>query len=81
MVPFWTSVVDEAILAQGDYLPGCRVPVFPLDFDTVQRTTAELDKADLIIVTQSCDRPSRVDPATIVGETACLPAGVVAASL
>ena len=54
MIPFWTSV-DEAILAQGDYLPGCRVPVFPLDFDRAERTTAELDKADLIIVTQSCD--------------------------
>jgi hypothetical protein len=54
MTPFWTGV-DEASLAQGDYLPGCRVPVFPLDFDTAERTTAELDKADLIIVTQSCD--------------------------
>ena len=31
------------------------MPVLPLDFDTTDRTTAELDKADLIIVTQSCD--------------------------
>jgi hypothetical protein len=54
MISFWTSV-DEAILAQGDYLPGCRVPVLPVDFDTANQTTAELDKADLIIVTQSCD--------------------------
>ncbi len=54
MISFWVSV-DEAILAQGDYLPECRVPVFPLDFDTAERTTAELDKADLIAVTQSCD--------------------------
>ena len=30
MIPFWTRV-DEAVLAQGDYLPGCRVPVFPLE--------------------------------------------------
>ena len=48
MIPFWISV-DEAILAQGDYLPGCRVPVFAPDFDTADRTTVELDKADLII--------------------------------
>jgi hypothetical protein len=54
MIPFWASV-DEAGLAQGDYLPGCRVPVLPLDFDLADRTTAELDRVDLIIVTQSCD--------------------------
>jgi hypothetical protein len=54
MTPFWTSV-DEATLAQGDYLPGSRVPVFPRDFEAGYQTTIELDKADLIIVTQSCD--------------------------
>ncbi len=54
MITFWANV-DEAVLAQGDFLRGCRVPVLPLDFDMTDQTTAELDKADLIIVTQSCD--------------------------
>ena len=45
MIPFWTNV-NEPMLAQGDYFPRCRVPVFPLDLDTAERAVAELDKAD-----------------------------------
>jgi hypothetical protein len=54
MTPFWTSV-NEALLAQGDFLPDCRVPIFGVHFDTADRTSFELGKADLIVITQSCD--------------------------
>jgi hypothetical protein len=54
MTPYWISV-DEQSLAQGDYLPECRVPVLSVDFDTAEQTPFERGKADLIVITQSCD--------------------------
>lgn len=55
MVPFWKSVEGSDVL-QGDWLPGCTIPVFhtkegtdDLDEEVV------LDASDLIVVSQSCD--------------------------
>src|SRR5262245_48047679 len=59
--PFWTQVHEPA-LRQGDYLPGCLVPVFgalaaisPPDMPQELRA----DEFDLIVVTQSCDLEQR----------------------
>jgi hypothetical protein len=55
--PFWRQV-NEAALAQGDFLPKCLVPVFAADFATKGEEQIEdvpVGEADLIVVTQSCD--------------------------
>src|SRR5262249_1219007 len=52
---FWDRV-EERGLRQGDYLPGCSIPVFGSSFtatDDPQEVRA--DCGDLIVVTQSCD--------------------------
>jgi hypothetical protein len=52
---FWDRV-EERGLRQGDYLPGCSIPVFGSSFtatDDPQEVRA--DRGDLIVVTQSCD--------------------------
>lgn len=56
MEPFWTSI-DEPLLRQGDLLPGCSIPEFPPDFDVDASTTllVQVDRADLIVIAQSCD--------------------------
>ncbi len=52
---FWVSV-NELSLRQGDYLPGCFVPVFSPDFPQDGRQqNVPVDIFDLIILTQSCD--------------------------
>ena len=56
MKPYWSSV-NESILAQGDYLPDCHVPLFHqmygIGSDAVEEVA--VSPANLIIVTQSCD--------------------------
>jgi len=52
---FWTSVAGEG-LAQGDYLFDCPVPIFPADYgQTEGSSSVQVRRADLIVVTQSCD--------------------------
>jgi hypothetical protein len=55
MTSFWASCHGEQ-LEQGDYLPGCWIPVVGADFDPAN---AELEvsvgRSNLVIVTQSCD--------------------------
>lgn len=49
---FWTQV-ETSQLAQGDFLPDCRVPIFFVTGSEIQEVpTVEYD---LLIVTQSCD--------------------------
>ena len=52
----WWQSVSGPELAQGDYLPGCLVPEFHPDFGQASAEQEILvSKADLIVVTQSCD--------------------------
>lgn len=52
---YWIQTGGES-LAQGDYLPGCLVPEFQPEFGTGKgEAEVRVAKADLIIVTQSCD--------------------------
>jgi hypothetical protein len=52
---FWLACQGEH-LEQGDYLPGCWVPMVGADFDpTAPEPLISVGKGDLIIVTQSCD--------------------------
>ncbi|OCQ92493.1 hypothetical protein BCD64_03055 [Nostoc sp. MBR 210] len=59
--PFWVQV-NEPTLRQGDYLPGCLVPVplfdpttFGKKADETQEVEVIVNEIDLIVVTQSCD--------------------------
>ncbi len=53
--PFWEQLTSEK-LAQGDFLPGCSVPIVPADFGTAEgQIKVRIDVIDLIIMTQSCD--------------------------
>lgn len=59
--PFWVQV-NEPTLRQGDYLPGCLVPVPLFDPTTfgktdneTQEVEVEVNELDLIVLTQSCD--------------------------
>lgn len=58
--PFWVQV-SGLTLMQGDYLPGCIVPVpifDPTNFskdDQPQNVQIEIKEFDLVILTQSCD--------------------------
>ncbi len=56
MEAWWERAEDET-LHQGDYLPGCRVPLLPADFADTTRieTPISLEERDLIVITQSCD--------------------------
>jgi hypothetical protein len=56
MTTFWLKVTGSD-LGQGDYLTNCYIPQFNPDFGAVQGGEEEVmvAKADLIIVTQSCD--------------------------
>lgn len=62
--PFWVKI-NEQTLRQGDYLPGCLVPIPIFDPTTFGRDskTQEVDMVisefDLIILTQSCDLDNR----------------------
>lgn len=58
-----TTSLDESgrillpLLRQGDLLPGCSIPEFPPDFDLDASTIllVQVDRADLIVIAQSCD--------------------------
>lgn len=59
--PFWVQI-DEVTLRQGDYLPGCLVPIpvfDPTTFGQKDKKTPDVEidvkEFDLIVVTQSCD--------------------------
>jgi hypothetical protein len=55
MTSFWISYRGED-LEQGDHLPGCWVPMVGADFDpAILASEISVGRADLIIVTQSCD--------------------------
>lgn len=52
---FWCEV-NGRLLRQGDLMRGCLVPVFDPEFGTANEAEEiPVAKADLIIVTQSCD--------------------------
>jgi hypothetical protein len=54
-ISFWAETKGPE-LAQGDYLTECLVPVFDPEFGTrAGEEEVRVDKADLIVVTQSCD--------------------------
>ena len=58
--PFWYKS-NESTLRQGDYLPGCLVPIpvfDPTNFgknSEIQDVQIEVNELDLIVLTQSCD--------------------------
>ncbi|GJD22492.1 unknown protein [Rivularia sp. IAM M-261] len=59
--PYWVQI-NEATLRQGDYLPGCLVPIPVFDPTTFGQKDNEtkdvqirIKEFDLIVVTQSCD--------------------------
>src|SRR4051812_36918848 len=56
MTSFWIACQGED-LEQGDYLPGCWIPVVGADFDPATAAEPEITvgRCNLIIVTQSCD--------------------------
>ena len=55
MMPFWCKV-RETSLRQGDLMYGCFVPLFDPGFGTNDgEADVPVTKADLIVVTQSCD--------------------------
>lgn len=53
----WWSQVNGTQLSQGDLLPDCFLPVFSIlaDGDTDRIFEGRLDRARLIVITQSCD--------------------------
>ncbi len=52
---FWEATSGDS-LAQGDYLTGCPVPLFPDDYvGPAAGQSVGLGWANLIVVTQSCD--------------------------
>jgi hypothetical protein len=60
MDAFWERVTGPT-LAQGDFLPGCLVPIIVPGFGTAE-SGAEVQLAEnnrLIVVTQSCDLENR----------------------
>lgn len=55
MTPFWTAY-QGADLSQGDLLSACLVPSFSPQFgDGGESDVVPVTRADLIVVTQSCD--------------------------
>jgi hypothetical protein len=56
--PFWTEV-NGFELRQGDFLPGCLVPLFEADLATPGRHEVSADEYDVIVLTQSCDLEQR----------------------
>jgi hypothetical protein len=63
--PFWEEVTSGS-LAQGDFLPGCFVPLVSSDFDKAQGkdtpVKVRVDVLDLIVMTQSCDLENNKAP-------------------
>lgn len=58
MTVSWWRTVEGGSLAQGDLLPGCLLPVFagaPPSLSPSDISEQEVQRAQLIVVTQSCD--------------------------
>lgn len=56
LTTWWANPApDDPPLAQGDYLPGCLVPVLSPDFAGLDGQTVPVKRVDLIVITQSCD--------------------------
>lgn len=53
--PQWWIKVRDGKLAQGDFPPSCKVPLFPPDFAEKEENSILVEEYDCIIVTQSCD--------------------------
>jgi hypothetical protein len=57
---FWVQINEDS-LRQGDFLPGCLVPIPVFDptnfgkYSSSQEVEIEIEEYDLIILTQSCD--------------------------
>jgi hypothetical protein len=66
---FWENV-NTAALRQGDYLPGCSIPVsdfYSPDYDEnlgeeKQSLRVDIGLSDLIVITQSCDLENQKAP-------------------
>ena len=71
--PFWTEVSEGAALRQGDYLPGCSIPIVGPDL-TAPGETQEVttDQGDLIVITQSCDLEQRKAPGCVLAHLRAL---------
>ena len=55
MTSFWNSCQGDQ-LEQGDYLPGCWIPVVGADFNpAIAEPEISVGRSNLAIVTQSCD--------------------------
>ena len=54
MTPFWERH-SGSDLRQGDYLPRCWVPAFGPDLGSADEYTVPVKRADLIVMTHSCD--------------------------
>ena len=63
--PFWDDVMGGS-LAQGDFLPGCSVPLVSSDFEKAEGKQTpvriRVDVLDLIVMTQSCDLENKKAP-------------------
>lgn len=53
----WWEMVEGPSLLQGDWLPGCFVPIIPADFDPNTQAEPEIliEVRNVIVLTQSCD--------------------------
>ena len=55
MTPFWQQIQGDT-LAQGDLLPDCPVPMFPVAFGgAAGEYTVRVELGNMMVVTQSCD--------------------------
>jgi hypothetical protein len=61
--PWWVQIQGEQ-LRQGDYLPGCFVPLFHPDFGQALEVaeSIEVREYDCIVLTQSCDLENQKAP-------------------
>lgn len=66
-MPFWTGA-QTPILAQGDWLPRCPIPIFGARFGAVavghtqEHAPVPIKLGDLIVITQSCDLEQKKAP-------------------
>jgi hypothetical protein len=63
---FW-SKIETRVLAQGDHLPGCFVPILPADFSETVAVGGETQRVpvsvvNLMVMTQSCDLENNKAP-------------------
>jgi hypothetical protein len=62
---FWNQI-KTPVLAQGDYLPDCFVPILPANFSEALAATKEqsvsISVLNLVVMTQSCDLENNKAP-------------------